>query len=358
LIDGRPSRLTDERIQKLSDIGFIWEARRGGPPGPRIKDDDTQPFENAKPPATEGKPKNEKATACSQRKRKSREASDFMEQARKLMMAPVPTVTEDWHRPSLMEQTRNLMMASEPAEGSLSGVNGKPNLNPQQTPTVGLPLAQGLNAAAAASSNASTASSLRLSLHSHAPPFSLHRSSLWQHTPERLTGVNGSATQSDLAFLAEHDPYLSIVQDAALIQHMRQQAQSVYAEKAHVLAMAQTLMAQHQAITAQQMATDLAERSLLLSHLQAELLQGRTSARTFHTNDASVLGQVYTDSADARDHFFADSVMSSFLGDGVARANMPVIAHHDYDENDEDPLGIKPAAAKSSSAFFSPTSPE
>lgn len=358
LIDGRPSRLTDERIKKLSDIGFIWEARRGGPPGPRVKDDDAQPCDNAKPPAAEGKPKAAKATACIQRKRKAREASDYMEQARKLMMAPVPTVTEDWHRPGQMEQARKLM-ASVLTDDSIGGVpmNGKPRLSPHQPTTLALPLAPGLNVAAAALSNSSTTSTLGSSSHSQAQPFPLPQSGLWQHSTQRLTGVNGVATEADLAYLTDHDPFLSAVQDAVYFQQMRQQAQSVYAEKARVLAMAQALMAQHHAISAQQMATDLAERSILLSHFQAELLRGRTSARPFPAIGASFLGHEYTDSADASDNYFADSVMSSFVVDGVSHANMPVVGVDDFDEDDEDTLGVKPAAAKTSTTS-SPTSPK
>ena len=29
--EGRPSRLTSERIKKLDEIGFVWEVPRGGP---------------------------------------------------------------------------------------------------------------------------------------------------------------------------------------------------------------------------------------------------------------------------------------------------------------------------------------
>jgi len=46
---GRKSRITNERIQKLSDIGFVWEAHRGGKKAKKERKINTQHFESTFP---------------------------------------------------------------------------------------------------------------------------------------------------------------------------------------------------------------------------------------------------------------------------------------------------------------------
>lgn len=311
MIDGRPSRLTEERIRQLSEIGFVWEARRGGPMGPRNKDDDNRPNKKMKPTVGRELPKAASTKACGKRERNLRKASDYMQRARKLMMEP--TSTESVRDGSAMS-----------GKSHASAAQPSPNVASSTTPSV--------NAATAAPSAAFSQAFGSLS---NAPTFPLpsfmsrntNPQSVWPPVPFSLLGLDVLDPLSDSAFLTSQASFLSAVQDAVVIERMRQQAQSVRAEQSRVLALAQYLIEQQNAMTVQQVVADLALQSV------PAVPRARASPTAFPSHGGG--GRGYLDHATASSRAVRDSDTSIVPDDGVPLPALPAMRVVSEDFSDE-----------------------